>query len=526
VKKFSRQVRSRRSVGVLLAFLALLPVVSACTKHSTEAEIPSAARELGTNEKIVSVVLNDGTGIAFDGDGARVDNEAVVGLEDGMRRIIPITDVERVYVERKTTNVVATIGLVLGVTLIALTVASAVAIATKESCPFVYAWDGQRWVFDAEPYGGAISRGLERDDWGRLEHLRADGGEYRIRLTNEVNEVQYTNVVELWAVDHEPGAQIALDEWGGTYDVRDRVPPVLASDGTGKDLMPWLGATDAVVWEPRPIPDEDGELRRELILEFPKPEGAREAFLVTHIGTGQWGSHMIREFLTARGTGLTQWYSHVDTDPVFLASVYAWNLREELFALKIQVEESGGWVVRGAVPGGGPFITEDRVVRLDVSQATGERLRVRMEPPAGFWSLNSFAVTYSPDHELGPAPDSPALSVTRLTPIRAVHDDGRDVLSELAAVDDVYHVLPKTGDRAEVVFPAPPVPPGMERTVFVHARGWYRLNLDPPQPADLDLVAKLDTEPGAMHQFAADRYSEWSAAKLDAQVRKLESGQR
>jgi len=485
-----------------------------------------SVQHLGTNERIISVALLDGTAILFDGQGGTVVGDKFVGYENGVRVDVPASDVERVYVERTTTNVLATIGLVVGVTLLALTVASAVAIATKESCPFVYAWDGQRWVFDAEPYGGAITRGLERDDWGQLEHLRADGGEYRLRLANEVNEVQYTNLVELWAVDHVPDAEIVFDEWGNPYDVRDRRPPSSARDGAGRNLMPWLGATDAVVWEPLPIPDEDGRLRREIVLEFPMPPGATEAFLVTHLGTGQWGSHMIREFLTARGTGLDAWYNRVDTDPQFLASVYAWNLREELFTLKIQVEEPDGWIQRGMIPGGGPFITEDRVVRLDVSQAIGDRLHLRLEPPAGFWSLNSFAVSYGTERAVVVDTDDPAVTVTRLSPIRAFQYDGSDVLAELVAPDDAYHVLPRTGDWAEVTFRAPPVPPGLERTTFVHARGWYRLNLDPPEPPDSSLVAALDTEPGAVHRFAADRFSDWNVAKLNAQVRDLDGGER
>ena len=78
----------------------------------------------------------------------------------------------------------------------------AIALATKQSCPFIYSWNGSEYVFDAEPYGGAVTRGLERDDYSELENLRAENGLYRLMVTNEVPETQYTNLMELQVVDH------------------------------------------------------------------------------------------------------------------------------------------------------------------------------------------------------------------------------------------------------------------------------------------------------------------------------------
>ena len=71
-------------------------------------------------------------------------------------------------------------------------------------------------------------------------------------------------------------------------------------------------------------------------------------------------------------------------------ALFAWEVREQLYALKIYVEEPTGWEVRGILPGTGPFISKDRIVLLDVSRVQGDQLRIRIHPPAGFWALNSF----------------------------------------------------------------------------------------------------------------------------------------
>ena len=45
----------------------------------------------------------------------------------------------------------------------------------SSSCPLVDSFDGQQWVLDAEPLGGAFYRGAQRTDVARLERIRGDG---------------------------------------------------------------------------------------------------------------------------------------------------------------------------------------------------------------------------------------------------------------------------------------------------------------------------------------------------------------
>ena len=188
---------------------------------------------------------------------------------------------------------------------------------------------------------------------------------------------------------------------------------------------------------------------------------------MANVATGLWGSGMIKEMLKLRGRELESWYASMDGDRTQSAALFAWILREELFALKLEVEEPDGWKHRGTLPGGGPFIAEDRVVALDVSRATGDQLRVRIRPPVGFWALNSFAVDYGPDQ-------TPI--VEKVSPIKAWSDGDRDMLAELSKSDDAYYAMPNVGDRGWSTS-APPPRPGMERTVFLHSRGYYRLHL-------------------------------------------------
>jgi hypothetical protein len=355
-------------------------------------------------------------------------------------------------------------------------------------------------VFDAEPYGGAVTRGLERDDYGDLEHLRPDSaGQYRLLITNEVNEIQYTNLVRLLVVDHRPGSRFEMDEWGQLHAVSSARAPVSAVDQDGRDLLPWLNATDERIWEPLPPTKTEGSVRQEVFLTFPKPAGATQAHLVTRVGTGMWGSHMIREMLDLRGSAITEWYEAIDSDPVAQDSLRTWNVREELYVLKLDVQEPGGWQPRALVPGGGPFIAETRVVPIDVSRAVGDSVRIRIRPPTGFWALNSFSMSYT-DSERPIAVDTVPLLTARTF-------DGRDIRRELTTVDDQYYAMPTTTDRATLTFRAPPPRPGTTRTVFLHSRGYYRLYLNASTPPNVEALRRITEQPDAAARMAAESFA-------------------
>jgi hypothetical protein len=496
---------TKRAVSLLL-LIALIPMFTGCRTWGQPEEIPPdeflATTALDADEnRIVGVITTDGDEVAFSQEpvGANVRGDTIYGYVGSEPYQVAFSDVERVQVSWRETNVLA----VVGIAAAALLVVGAIAVATKESCPFIYSWNGEQWVFDAEPYGGATTKGLERADFSELENLVAVDGEYRLRITNEVNESQYTNLLELWAVHHPAGTQVVADEFGTLYTMRQPASASSAVDASGRDLLPWLEATDARVWEHDAVPTPTGDLRQDLILTFPKPKGATEARLIANVATGAWGSHMIRELYEMRGTGLDAFYEAVDTSPEAQQELFFWNLREELFTLQIRVEEPTGWEVRGLLPGGGPFISEDRAVPLDISRVEGDKVRIRIRPPVGFWGLNSFQMDFSSEEPV--QVEQLALTVARTS-------DGENVLPNLTAVDDSYYAMPEPGNWAELRFPAVDPPQGMEQTFILSTQGYYRLHLEANQTPNAAAIREIETVPGAPVRMAVERYAAALAA--------------
>ena len=178
-------------------------------------------------------------------------------------------------------------------------------------------------------------------------------------------------------------------------------------------------------------------------------------------------------------------------------------MREQLYALKIYVQEPTGWEVRGILPGTGPFISKDRIVPLDLSRVQGNQLHIRIRPPAGFWALNSFAVDYTPDH---------SVSVQKIQPATARDLQGADVRPDLVAIDDRYLAMPNVGDTADLTFHAPARLPGTDRTVFLHSRGYYKLHLSGTGEPDAKTLQAIENVPGTGARFAAARFGQWQIA--------------
>jgi hypothetical protein len=461
------------------------------------------------NEKIVGITNREGESTMFD-RAARIEGQTLLARLRGKPYQIALSDVQRYWVETRHVSAVRTVGLAAGVGGAIAMIAVLASHPPKLSggwggggmgggcCLFVYSWDGQRYSFDTEAYTAAITRGLERDDYSALAHLREQEGQYRLMLSNDLDETQYTNLLELWAVDHAPGIQPRVGDDGTVYGITEPLPPLSAWDGTGNDLRTWLVKRDRSIWEPEPEPDRNGSLRREITLTFPRPPHARQARLVASVTHSLWAGYTAGSMLQLLGRDLPAWYREIDGNPAARRQTLDWMLREELYGLGVDVEEADGWQRRAVLPVAGPFVSDERVVGLDVSRVSGSELRLRLRPPAGFWAFNSFAIDYGDD--------SP-LPITRI-PLQTARDqEGNTLLPALAAADDRYYEMRAVGERAWVAFPAPPLQPGKRRTLFLHSRGYYRMHLPEDGEPDRATFERILGESGAGARFSAKRYA-------------------
>lgn len=133
----------------------------------------------------------------------------------------------------------------------------------KGSCPFLYAWNGERFEFVTDfmwstPLGmyiNASNKGgfLQTTDWVRIpgEQLVERDGHYDLRVNANLWETHFFDQVGLFAVDHPEGTEFFVDERfcmepsQPTFQlVEKRRPVVRAWDHLGQDATKEVRETD------------------------------------------------------------------------------------------------------------------------------------------------------------------------------------------------------------------------------------------------------------------------------------------
>ena len=143
------------------------------------------------------------------------------------------------------------------------------------SCPHVYSFDGQRFKLDADPLSGALFAGAEREDWDRLEELRPVDGRYRLRVVNELKEIDHIDALSLQVVDHAPGTSVLPSPSGELWPVAQATSPQAASDSHGRDIRTALIEADgaSVIGQPADFAGTKSDPRERFDPDLPRPAG-------------------------------------------------------------------------------------------------------------------------------------------------------------------------------------------------------------------------------------------------------------
>ncbi|RKY95054.1 MAG: hypothetical protein DRQ01_00775, partial [Ignavibacteriae bacterium] len=454
------------------------------------------------------VLQNSNRIITLNDDGAQYfQQKAVVSGVTKERETVYISVSEILYVKVERTDAAATVLATLGVVVGILAALSLIALATKQSCPFVYSFDSEKYVFDAEPLGGAVTRGLQRTDLSKLDYLKEDNDKYKLLVRNEVPETQYLDKMSLVIADHPKDTEIITDLSGNLHTIEDPQKPILAKDENGNDLTNFIQENDYTFWQTK-LPVEDYEsvsnLKHELTFVFPKPRDKKKAKLVINAGTSLWGSQMIREMLSLYGDDIDTWYEKVDNmggTEIEKEQMMQFVVREQLYYLNIMVQERDSWKSHGLIFGGGPLIAETKTYDLDLSNVQGDSLVIQLTPPYGFWTLDYISIEYD-EHP------APLLNEVYLT--NASDYNNEDIIKTLSSKNDDYHAMPQVGDYFLAEFDALPEAEGLNRTIFLKTTGYYELHLPKDQPMQKQTLYDIVNIPGEVVKYAMRLYESWS----------------
>jgi hypothetical protein len=362
------------------------------------------------------------------------------------------------------------------------------------SCPFVESFDGRRYVLETEAFGGALFPAAQRADWARLDHLAAVDGGYRLRLTNEQEEIQYVDEAHLLVVDGPPGARIVPSLAGRLHALAAPIPPTRATTLRGEVVTRLLAAREGDAWISSPLgrdPESVEDSRDGLIVEFSRPPRASTVTLAFRVQSTPWVSTLLRRVLALHGRSMPAWSARLEADPAARAEFLTALRREGLPA--VSVWNGKGWQPVGFLANVGPAALREQAIAVEIGSVPGDILRVRLESGAGTWIVDSVEASYGPE---------PPLEAVELRPVEARTADGTDIRRLLGSADGARHVMRPHRDAVTLVFAAPPLRPGRRRSLVVKLAGYYTILVPPDGEPQEALFARLVTERGAFARYS------------------------
>ena len=401
------------------------------------------------------------------------------------------------------------------------------------SCPFLYAWNGERFEFVTD-FMGAGEMGAwagpgaynmpDPDEYVRIrgDQLRPKDGRYELRVTNELEEALFVDRLQLVAVAHPSGLEVYPDEGlrdappaFKLYGSREARPPLAATDEHGHDVLARLSKLDRQFPEDFALlPVRGYAAEHTLTLDLGRDEGGR----------GEGGRRKAERTLLL----LTGWTDYAWSSDNVAASQSGLALRPP----SLQVRDGAGeWrtvVENIGIPVGRPqtlvvdltgkFLSASREVRIvtnmrvywdrilvDAGGAAEFPARLtRLDPSAAELRWRGFSAEVTPDGREPFSYDYARVSLA--SPWKALpgsYTREGDVRELLRITDDMF-VVSRAGDELSLSFDAaalPALPAGWTRTFLLYADGFSKeMNIHSASP---DQVSPLPFHGMTRYPYAA-----------------------
>ncbi len=412
--------------------------------------------------------------------------------KQGAMVLIPLNAVQKIEIHEKDPNATAAswVAGFIGGTLAAYTIIVIIALLTKSSCPFIYVYDGEEFQFTGEIYSGSVQPGLERHDYLKLPVFRPEQITYQIKISNEMQEIQHTNLMELWVFDHPKNQRIWIDKYGNPHTVTTLTPPTHAFNLGGEDVTDFLNHKDNRFYASSE-PKQDYGLTDCVILEFPNPQTSDTAKLVIKAKNSPVLDYMIGKFQNQFGDAWHKWdKKQRNASGVQLKN---WMLNQNI-PLSVYVERSGQWHKADYFEVAGPMIMKEDIRALALDGTESNPLKVKLEYGNYFWEIDFAGVDYSINLPV---------KKERVTISSAIDEKGRDVTKRLSRDDRKYYIQPNVGNNAIIAFKLPENSDEC-RTIYLHSKGWYQVLRNPTGKPDREYLESF-REPGRFNQFVNEQ---------------------
>jgi hypothetical protein len=379
-----------------------------------------------------------------------------------------------------------------------------------ESCPFIYGWDGKRYVLEGEAFGVALGRALELRTSTILPSVSVDNSRIKVRITNERPETHYINSVELVAVETDTSATAIADVNNVIWPVYKAVPALTASDLSGRNILERVRARDQLYWE-SDLSTTSSDFEDVIQLSFSKPSSVQEGSLIVHAINTNLSEVIFKNLFEFLGDQSLAFMRAVEHDPEMIATMRNW-IGES--SLKAFVWNGENWERIGMIYPEANVASFSRLIRFRTDNIKGDTVRIQLRALTDVWKLDAVNVDWT---LVQPLKTKEALLLS------AVGPGERDVSAALRKADSQYVVVVPP-EQIDLTFRSVPPSPGKKITYALNAQGYLYEWFPEKKQESRVALAKLVPEAGKIAYlktllkvkslFLPPVYSEWRQAKL------------
>jgi hypothetical protein len=423
-----------------------------------------------------------------------IDNDSLLNIGSCTLALDRIQKIEVIEKDKKRTTNSFVIG-ALGYTAGAIAIAGIIIAATKSSCPFVSAYTNNEFVLQGEIYGGAIYPQLARDDYMPLRMQPASDGTLQIKISNELQERQFTDFADLIVITHDKNTKVLSDEKGNLYSIAQPQSPLSAWTGNHINALPSLLHKDDNM-----LLHFDDTLAvnatNYVITQFKNAGKAQKAKLILSLKNSYWLDYLYGELAKSFGSYYATYVKKQNKKPA--AELIKWAADEQI-PLQVAIKTKEGWQKIADLTTIGPLATRQIVVPVDLSNFKEDKIEIKLSSGFMFWEIDYAAIDFSDDKNF---------KIEKLSPSVASDETGKDVLPLLLNKDGVYFEQPVPGNVVTLEYKYKPQTVSESQSYLLHTKGYYTHVRDlkgAPKIAFLNQFKK----PGAFPAYSLQLYKKF-----------------
>ncbi|MBT8253187.1 MAG: hypothetical protein HKN00_01270 [Flavobacteriaceae bacterium] len=371
---------------------------------------------------------------------------------------IPFSRISSISINKKdggtelATILLGTIGVLAGIFLIAL--------ALKSSCPFVYVKDGNTYSFAGELYPGVLTANMERPDYLQLHPKTQDPNELVVRITNELKEIQHTDLVKLLVVEKVNETEVLLDQKGNPMSFSSIQSPLkVIENGEFQKLEPAL-RKDKMAYAFNSLSDITANVKS-LEFQFNRDDSAPDGKLYLTAKNSLWLDYTFGKFNKMFGTYYPTFQRNQQKSSAENSQTW---MNEQHIPLSIYVETIDGWKLIERINPVGPLAYRNLAIPIELSNCPNGPINIKLETGFMFWEVDYIGIDYSKN--------DPA-KVHYIEPKSAIDETGKDVTYLLKLQDGKYLTQPDIGNAVEVSFDLSHLDHSKIETYYLLNRGYY-----------------------------------------------------